>query len=64
MNQYYITFRHDDLPPESNTSAAIKWAHNEKDAIRLLLKVAPEKNGRCRFKRGGSGQILNIEKIK
>ena len=64
MKQYYITYRVDELPAEGNTSAAIKWAHNEKDAVRLLLQVNPEKDGRCRFKRGGTGKILSVEELK
>jgi len=63
MKQYYITYQVDELPAESNTSAAIKWAHNEKDAVRLLLQVKPEKDGRCRLKRGGTGKILSVEEL-
>ena len=64
MKQYYITYRVDELPAESNTSCAIKWAHNEKDAVRFLLQVKPEKDGTCRFKRGGTGKILSVEELK
>jgi len=64
MKQYYITYRVDELPAESNTSCAIKWAHDEKDAVRLLLQVNPEKDGRCRLKRGGTGMILSVEELK
>ena len=41
-----------------------KWANNEKDAVKLILKKTTDKSGVCVFKRGGSGRILSIEKIK
>jgi hypothetical protein len=63
MKQYYITYRVDELPAESNTSCAVKWAHNEKDAVRLLLQSNPDKDGKCRLKRGGTGKILSVEEL-
>ena len=40
-----------------------KWAHDEKGAIRLMLQKNPEKDGRCIFKRGGTGRIVSVKDI-
>jgi hypothetical protein len=60
MNEYRIKFIHNDMP-SGYVGKSIKWAHDEKEAVRLLLKKNPEKDGRCTFKRGGSGKILSVE---
>jgi hypothetical protein len=63
MQDYYITFTHNGLPPEHNTSCAIKWAHDPKSAVRLLLSRNPDKDGTVHYKRGGSGKILSVEEV-
>ena len=55
MIEYEILTQHDDMP-EGYVGKTFKWAHNEKDAVLLLLKKKPEKDGRCVFKRGSTGQ--------
>lgn len=62
MKQYYIEYKRNDMPPDY-TGAALKWANNEKDAVRLMLKKAKEKDGTCVFKRGGSGKILSVTEL-
>lgn len=62
MKQFYIEYRRNDMPSEYR-GAAIKWAHDDKAAVRLLLQKAPDKQGNCVFKRGGSGQILSVQEL-
>ena len=54
--------RHD--MPDGFIGINYKWANNEKDAVKLILKKTTDKSGICVFKRGGTGRILSIEKIK
>lgn len=61
MREYQITFKNDQIGGiEFRT---IKWAHDEKSAVRLLLQKNPEKDGRCVFKRGGTGRIVKVKDI-
>ena len=62
MNQYRITYTHDDMPSDYKGNT-IKWAHTEKEAVNLILRKNPEKDGTCVFKRGGSGKILTVKEI-
>ena len=62
MNQYRITYTHDDMPSDYRGNT-IKWAHTEKEAINLILRKNPEKDGTCVFKRGGSGKILTVKEV-
>jgi len=50
--------------PDGFIDINYKWANNEKDAVKLILKKTTDKSGICVFKRGGSGRILSIEKIE
>ena len=50
--------------PDGFIDINYKWANSEKDAVKLILKKTTDKSGICVFKRGGSGRILSIEKIK
>jgi hypothetical protein len=43
--------------------AAMKWAHTAKDAVKLILQKAPDKDGNCTFKRGGSGKIITVHEL-
>jgi len=45
------------------TGKAIKWAHTEKDAIKLITKKAPDKNGTCQLKRGSTARIIQVKEI-
>ena len=47
--------------PKGYVCKTYKWAHTEQDAVRLLLKKMPDKNGTVVFKRGGSGTILSVK---
>jgi hypothetical protein len=49
--------------PEGYVGKTFKWAHNEKDAVLLLLKKKPEKDGSCVFKRGSTGKILSVKEL-
>jgi len=62
MQEYKITTHHYDMP-KGYVGKCYKWAHTEKDAVLLLLKKRPEKNGDCVFKRGGRGRILSVNEI-
>ena len=65
MREYKITYKRNDTPsylPEF-TNSAIKWAHNPKDAVRLMLSKNQGKDKVVHFKRGGTGIILNVEDI-
>ena len=62
MNQYRITYTHDDMPNDYKGNI-IKWAHTEKEAVKLILKKNPEKDGTCVFKRGATGKILTVKEI-
>jgi hypothetical protein len=62
MKQFYIEYRRNDMPSEYR-GAAIKWAHTEKDAVKLILQKAPDKDGYCTFKRGGSGKIISVQEL-
>ncbi len=62
MIEYEILTQHDDMP-EGYVGKTFKWAHTEKDAVLLLLKNKPEKDGRCVFKRGSTGRILAVKEL-
>tara|TARA_R100000951_G_scaffold106032_1_gene100227 strand:- start:492 stop:698 length:207 start_codon:yes stop_codon:yes gene_type:complete len=62
MREYKITYKRNDMPSDF-ISSAIKWAHNSKDAVRLLLSRNQGRDKTVQFKRGGSGIILNVEDI-
>jgi hypothetical protein len=49
--------------PEDYIGSCVKWAHNEKDAIRSLLCKNVDKDGILHFKRGGTGILLTIKEI-
>ena len=65
MREYRITYKRNDTPkylPEFK-STTIKWAHNPKDAVRLMLSRNQGRDEVVHFKRGGTGIILNVEDI-
>ena len=62
MNEYEIHSTHNDMP-KGYVCKTYKWAHTEQDAVRLLLKKMPDKNGTVVFKRGGSGTILSVNPV-
>ena len=62
MTEYEILTQHDDMP-EGYVGKTFKWAHNENDAVLLLLKKKPEKDGSCVFKRGSTGRILSVKEL-
>jgi len=62
MNQYRIIYSHDDMPNDYRGNT-IKWAHTKKEAVKLILKKNPEKDGTCVFKRGATGKILTVKEI-
>lgn len=63
MNQYLIKYSSQDMPKDY-VGRSVKWAHNERDAINLLLRNKYKKEGTCTFKRGSHGHILSVEEIK
>jgi hypothetical protein len=62
MIEYEILTQHDDMP-NGYIGKSFKWAHSERDAILLLLKKRPDKDGRCVFKRGSTGRILSVKEL-
>jgi len=62
MIEYEILTQHDDMP-DGYIGKSFKWAHSERDAILLLLKRKPDKDGRCVFKRGSTGRILAVKEL-
>jgi hypothetical protein len=62
MIEYEILTQHDDMP-DGYIGKSFKWAHSERDAILLLLKRKPDKDGRCVFKRGSTGRILSVNEL-
>jgi len=61
MREYQIEYTHDEV--RDMTFRAYKWAHDEDGAVRLLLQKNPDKNGKCIFKRGGTGSIISVTDI-
>lgn len=59
MKEFEITFKNDQIGDIEFTT--IKWAHDEKSAVRLLLQKNPDKDGKCVFKRGGTGKIISVK---
>ena len=49
--------------PEGYIGSTLKWARTERDAVKLILKKAPDKDGSCSFKRGGSGKIISVKEL-
>jgi len=62
VTEYEILTRHDNMP-EGYVCKTYKWAHNDKEAVRLLLKKMPDSTGICVFKRGGTGNIISVKQI-
>ena len=62
MIEYEILTQHDDMP-DGYIGKSFKWAHSERDAILLLLKRKPDKDGRCVFKLGSTGRILAVKEL-
>ena len=59
VREFKITYRTEGL-----VTSAIKWAHDDKGAVRLLLSKNPRKNEPLvHLKRGGTGEILSVEDI-
>ena len=62
MQQYEIKYTRTDMP-EGYIGNTIKWARTDKDAVKLILRKAPERNGNCVFKRGGFGRIISVKEL-
>ena len=62
VQRYQITYDNFDMP-DDYTSKSIKWAHNEKDAVKLITKKAPDKDGICQLKRGSTARIIEVKEI-
>lgn len=59
MQRYKIIYKNFDMP-EDFTSSTIKWAHNSKDAVKLITKKAPDRNKCCTLKRGSQAKIIDV----
>jgi len=46
--------------PEDFTSSTVKWAHNSKDAVKLITKTNPGRNKFCTLKRGSPAKIIDV----
>jgi len=60
MKQYRIRYVRQDMP-EGYVSSVVKYARDEKEAIKHLGGSKPDKAGFFRMKRGGVAQIKSIE---
>ena len=63
MNQYSIKYTHSDMP-EGYIGNSLKWARDEKEAIKLIFKNRLDRSKRGTLKRGGYGQLIEITRIK
>lgn len=61
MREYQIEYTHDEV--RDMTFRAYKWAHDEDGAVRLMLQKKPDKDGKCLFKRGGTGRIVSVKDL-
>jgi hypothetical protein len=60
MKQYRIRYVRQDMP-EGYVSSVVKYARDDKEALKHLGGSKPDKNGFFRMKRGGVAQIKSIE---
>ena len=49
--------------PDDYIGVSVKYARDEKEAVKYI-GTKPDKNGFFRFKRGGTGQIKSITRLK
>ena len=63
MNQYSIKYTHSDMP-KGYIGNSLKWARDEKEAIKLIFKNRLDREKRGTLKRGGYGQLIEITKIQ
>jgi len=61
-NRYEIKYKHADMP-EDHIGKTTKWARDEKQAISFLCSSKPDKNGRCRTKKGARLHIIEINEV-
>tara|TARA_X000000368_G_C22912462_1_gene659256 strand:- start:473 stop:670 length:198 start_codon:yes stop_codon:yes gene_type:complete len=62
MRQYKVRYRHGDMQ-EDYVGECIKWAHDEKSALKLVFKNNLDRNGFGILKRGARGKLINITEI-
>tara|TARA_R100000951_G_scaffold23045_1_gene19135 strand:- start:2824 stop:3012 length:189 start_codon:yes stop_codon:yes gene_type:complete len=62
MNQYRIKYTRMDMP-DDYVGSTVKWARNENEAVKIILKKIPDMKRGCVFKRGGIGKIVSVEQI-
>tara|TARA_Y100001937_G_scaffold49575_1_gene69026 strand:- start:237 stop:434 length:198 start_codon:yes stop_codon:yes gene_type:complete len=60
MNRYEIKYTLNDMP-EGYIGLTTKWAKDQKEALKYILKKAPSKNGLCTFKKGSIGRIISVQ---
>jgi hypothetical protein len=61
MREYQIDYTHDEMGKMKFRTS--KWGQDAKKAVRLMLQNNPDKDGRCIFKRGGTGKIIQVKDI-
>ena len=49
--------------PDDYIGVSVKYARDEKEAVKYI-GTKPDKNGFFRFKRGGTGKIKSITRLK
>ncbi len=62
MKEHLIKYQQDDNGV-THISTAVKWSHDKKGAVRLLLSKNIGKDGVCHFKRGGTGKIIEVTEV-
>ncbi len=62
MDRYVIKVERLDMAP-GNVQTYAKWANDHKQALKYIFKNRTA-DGYGTFKRGGTGKILSVKKIK
>ena len=63
MNQYSIKYSHSDMP-KGYIGSSMKWARDEKEAIKLVFRNRLDRNKCGTLKRGGYGKLIEIIKVQ
>lgn len=59
MKQYRIKYKRNDMP--NFQGSAVKYARDEKEALKHFCGSKPDKSGFFRMKRGGIAKLISIE---
>lgn len=59
MKPYRITYNRNDMP--NFQGSVVKYARDEKEALKHFCGSKPDKTGFFRMKRGGIGKLISVE---